>query len=48
MRKLFSEYGLTILTAIVSIYVFNIFSSMFYLEGNIFEEILIGWVLNLV
>lgn len=48
MRRLFSEYGLTILSAIVSIYVFNIFSKMFYLKGNKFEEILIEWISHLV
>lgn len=44
MRKLFSEYGLTILTAIVSMYVFNIFARVFYLEGNMFKEILSLWI----
>lgn len=48
MRKLFSEYGLTIITAIVSIYVFNIFSNCFYKEGSIFVEILKEWINRLV
>lgn len=34
MRKLFSEYGLTMLTALVSAYIFNIFSKVIYSGGN--------------
>lgn len=48
MRKLFSEYGLTILTAVVSMYVFSIFSSSFYKPGNQFVEILKEWIEHLV
>lgn len=48
MRNLFKEYGLTILTAIVSIYVFEIFSKCFYKEESIFIEILKEWIGHLV
>lgn len=49
MRRLFSEYGLTILVAIVSMYVFNIFSSAIYSGDNTqMAAIIRNWVSNLV
>lgn len=48
MRRLFSEYGLTILTAIISMYIFNIFSSVMYSGNNTqMEQIIRNWVVHL-
>lgn len=48
MRRLFSEFGLTMLIAIVSIYIFNIFSNVMYSGNNTqMEQIIRSWVEHL-
>lgn len=45
MRKLFSEYSLTMLAAVTSIIIFNIFSSvMYYGDNTPLEQIIRSWV----